>query len=83
MLTERCQTAWEKINRMKEVQFQLNLDLNDKKEVLQSDQDMLTLHKDCANISFKPDSLRVHKRLNFDLNFHQQKINYFFIFFGS
>lgn len=62
MLTERCQTAWEKINRMKEVQFQLNLDLNDKSEVLETDQEMLKLHKDCANISFKPDSLRVHKR---------------------
>lgn len=62
MLTDRCQSCWEKINRLEEVKFKLVLDLNDKKEAIDLDKDMLTLDKNCANISYKPDALRISKR---------------------
>ncbi|CAG9773184.1 unnamed protein product [Ceutorhynchus assimilis] len=53
MLMERCQAVWEKINKLNEVRFKLNLDINDKHEAIEIDKDQLTLDKNCANISFK------------------------------
>lgn len=61
MLIERCQEAWEKINKLNEVRFKLNLDINDKHEAIEIDKDQLTLDKNCANISFKTDPLRIVK----------------------
>ncbi|XP_076264113.1 tektin-2 [Rhynchophorus ferrugineus] len=61
MLIERCQDAWEKINKLNEVRFKLNLDINDKHEAIEIDTDQLTLDKNCANISFKTDPLRLVK----------------------
>ncbi|XP_050308622.1 tektin-2 [Anthonomus grandis grandis] len=61
MLSERCQEAWEKINKLNEVRFKLNLDINDKHEAIEIDKDQLTLDKNCANISFKTDPLRIVK----------------------
>lgn len=63
MLIDRCQSAWEKINKLEVVKFKLQLDLNDKTEALQIDKDMLSLDKDCANITYKTDSLKTPKRL--------------------
>lgn len=65
MLIDRCQSAWEKINKLEVVKFKLQLDLNDKNETLQIDKDMLSLDKDCANITYKTDSLKTPKRLTF------------------
>lgn len=62
MLIDRCQSAWEKINKLEVVKFKLQLDLNDKNEALQIDKDMLSLDKDCANITYKTDSLKNPKR---------------------
>lgn len=59
---ERCQAAWEKLNRLDEVRFKLNLDLNDKKEASEIDKDQLSLDRNCANISFKIDPLRIPKK---------------------
>ncbi|ERL83336.1 hypothetical protein D910_00671 [Dendroctonus ponderosae] len=61
MLIERCQAAWEKVNKLNEVRFKLNLDINDKHEAIEIDKDQLTLDKNCANISFKTDPLRIVK----------------------
>lgn len=61
-LVERCQAAWEKINRLEEVRFKLRLEINDKGEAIDIDQDQLTLDKNCANISFKIDPLRIPKK---------------------
>ncbi|XP_030760676.1 tektin-2 [Sitophilus oryzae] len=61
ILIERCQEAWEKINKLNEVRFKLQLDINDKHESIEIDQDQLTLDKNCANISFKTDPLRLVK----------------------
>lgn len=65
MLIDRCQSAWEKINRLEVVKFKLQLDLNDKNEALQIDKDMLNLDKDSANITYKTDSLKTPKRYVF------------------
>lgn len=59
LLVERCQAAWEKINRLGEVKFKLSLDLNDKEETLEIDKDQLTLDRHCAGISYKIDPLRI------------------------
>ncbi|XP_063544245.1 tektin-B1-like [Cydia strobilella] len=63
MLIDRCQSAWEKINKLEVVKFKLQLDLNDKNEALLIDKDMLSLDKDCANITYKTDSLKTPKRM--------------------
>ncbi|CAK1579553.1 unnamed protein product [Parnassius mnemosyne] len=63
LLIDRCQSAWEKINRLEVVKFKLQLDLNDKNEALQIDKDMLNLDKDCANITYKTDPLKTPKRM--------------------
>ncbi|KAJ8943826.1 hypothetical protein NQ318_020898 [Aromia moschata] len=61
LLIERCQATWEKLNKLEEVKFKLNLEINDKNEALEIDKDQLTLDKNCANITFKTDALRVVK----------------------
>lgn len=61
LLVERCQAVWEKLNKLEEVKFKLNLEINDKGEALEIDRDQLTLDKNCANITFKTDSLRTVK----------------------
>ncbi|KAL1502329.1 hypothetical protein ABEB36_007485 [Hypothenemus hampei] len=61
ILVERCQAVWEKLNKLNEVRFKLNLDINDKHEAIEIDKDQLTLDKNCANISFKTDPLRIVK----------------------
>ncbi|KAG7309648.1 hypothetical protein JYU34_004134 [Plutella xylostella] len=63
LLIDRCQSAWEKINKLEVVKFKLQLDLNDKNEALHIDKDMLSLDKDCANITYKTDSLKTPKRM--------------------
>lgn len=60
-LTERSQAAWEKINKLEEVKFQLTLDLNDKTEALEIDRHQLALEKNSANITFKINSTRIPK----------------------
>lgn len=61
LLVERCQSVWEKLNKLEEVKFKLNLEINDKNEALEIDRDQLTLDKNCANITFKTDPLRTVK----------------------
>nr|CAI5857386.1 unnamed protein product [Callosobruchus analis] len=61
LLVERCQAAWEKLNKLEDVKFKLNLEINDKGEASEIDKDQLTLDKNCANITFKIDPLRACK----------------------
>ncbi|KAL3284417.1 hypothetical protein HHI36_018577 [Cryptolaemus montrouzieri] len=60
-LMERSLAAWEKINKLQEVKFKLELDLNDKSEAREIDKEQLGLDKNCANISHKTDPLRIAK----------------------
>lgn len=59
---ERCQATWEKLNRLAEVKFKLTLDINDKTESIEIDKDQLELDKNCANITYKIDPLRIPKK---------------------
>ncbi|KAI4471376.1 tektin [Holotrichia oblita] len=59
LLIDRCQASWEKLNRLEEVRFKLTLDINDKGETIEIDQEQLKLDRNCANISYKTDSLRI------------------------
>lgn len=52
-LGERSQAVWEKINRLEEIKFQLNLDLNDKTEAVEIDREQLGLDKKSACITYK------------------------------
>ena len=58
----RVQAAWEKLNRLEEVRFQVNLDLQDKRETLEIDRENLNLDRTCASISYKPNALRTPKK---------------------
>lgn len=60
-LTERSQAAWEKINRLEEIKFQLNLDLNDKTEAVDIDGHQLALDKQSASITYKMNATRTPK----------------------
>lgn len=62
MLTDRCQASWEKLNRLDEVRFKLELEIDSKKDAVEIDKDQLTLDKNCANISYKVDPLRTPKK---------------------
>ncbi|KAG8311469.1 tektin 2 (testicular) [Homalodisca vitripennis] len=63
MLTDKAQAAWEQMNRLEEVRFQLKQDLQDKDETLEICRNNLGMDKNCANTSFKPDPLRLPKKL--------------------
>lgn len=58
---ERCQATWEKINKLEEIKYKLNLDVNDKYEALDIDREQLNQDKHSAQITFKIDPLRVVK----------------------
>ncbi|XP_076248354.1 tektin-B1 [Calliopsis andreniformis] len=61
LLTERVQASWEKLNRLEEVRFQVELEVEDKDETIRIDQENLSLDRTCANISYKPNALRTPK----------------------
>ncbi|PSN41225.1 Tektin-2 [Blattella germanica] len=61
LLTNKCMTAWEQLNRLKEVQFKLQLDVANKKSAIEIDSENLEMTKDCAGTSYKPDPLRIPK----------------------
>ncbi|XP_017885994.1 tektin-2 [Ceratina calcarata] len=60
-LTERVQSAWEKLNRLEEVRFGVQLEVEDKEETINIDRENLSLDRTCANISYKPNALRTPK----------------------
>ncbi|XP_023703797.1 tektin-B1 isoform X3 [Cryptotermes secundus] len=60
-LTNKCQTAWEQINRLKEVQFSLQLDISNKKAAVAIDKENFEMTEDCSGTSYKPDPLRIPK----------------------
>jgi tektin-2 len=60
-LHNRCQQAFEQINRLQEARHQLLNDLNDKNVAHGIDEENLALNKDSSAISFKPNPLRIPK----------------------
>lgn len=61
LLRDQCQSAWEKLNRLEDVRFKLNLEITNKKEAENIDMAQLELNKFSANITFKPDPTRIPK----------------------
>ncbi|XP_018319190.1 tektin-2 [Agrilus planipennis] len=61
LLVERCQSAWEKLNRLEEVKFKLELEINDKGEAIEIEKDQLNFDRNCANITFKTDPTRISR----------------------
>ncbi|XP_034190656.1 tektin-2 [Osmia lignaria lignaria] len=61
LLTDRVQAAWEKLNRLEEVRFQIQLEVEDKDETIKIDKENLNLDRTCANISYKPNALKIPK----------------------
>ncbi|XP_039482153.1 tektin-B1 [Drosophila santomea] len=58
LLADRCQKAWEKLNRLEEVRFKIGLEIEFKVEAVQLDNSQLALDRNSANISYKPDPTR-------------------------
>jgi hypothetical protein len=67
-LTSKCHTAWEQMNTLREVQFELQLDISNKKDAVAIDKENFKMNKDCAGTSYKPEPLRIPKKfvLSFD-----------------
>lgn len=53
--------AWEKINKLEELEINVAEDLDKKNNTINIDSELLEMTKDSSNISFKPDPLRVPK----------------------
>lgn len=62
MLRDQCQAAWEKLNRLNEVKFKVGIEIVNKTEAKELDGKQLGLNKFCANITYKPDALRVPRK---------------------
>lgn len=60
-LAEICQNAWEKINKLEELQMNVIKDLENKNNTIEIDSELLKMTKDSENISLKPDPLRAPK----------------------
>uniref|UniRef100_A0AAG5DAC8 Tektin n=1 Tax=Anopheles atroparvus TaxID=41427 RepID=A0AAG5DAC8_ANOAO len=59
LLRDQNQAAWEQLNRLQEVKFKLELDLNDKDEAQAIDSHQLQVDKHCGDVTFKTDPTRV------------------------
>ncbi|CAO1322679.1 unnamed protein product [Diamesa hyperborea] len=59
LLRDQCQSAWGKLNELNQVRFKLDLDIGDKLEATQIDDEQLRLDKSCSNITYKTDALRI------------------------
>lgn len=61
LLVGICQIAWEKINKLEELEINVAEDLDKKNNTINIDSELLEMTKDSNNISLKPDPLRVTK----------------------
>ncbi|KAL4112315.1 hypothetical protein QTP88_016127 [Uroleucon formosanum] len=75
LLVEACQIAWEKINKLEELEIHVGEDLDKKNNTINIDSDLLEMTKDSINFSLKPDPLRVPKDFNTYEKWLQQCIN--------
>nr|CAD7593296.1 unnamed protein product [Timema genevievae] len=60
-LTTKSQASWEQLNRLKEIEFKLQLDIGNKVDAINIDRENLEMDKNCSGTSFKPDPLRIPK----------------------
>ncbi|XP_063244489.1 tektin-2 [Bacillus rossius redtenbacheri] len=59
LLTNKCHAAWEQLNRLEEVEFKLQVAVENKERAISLDEENLKLDKNCSGISYKPDPLRI------------------------
>ncbi|XP_022177341.1 tektin-B1-like [Myzus persicae] len=64
LLVKVCQNAWEKINKLEELEIYVAEDLDKKNNTINIDTELLKMTKDSNNISLKPHPLRVPKDFN-------------------
>jgi len=62
LFTDMCHNAWVQLNKLREVQFKLQLDIDNKKDAVAIDRGNLEMTKDSAGTSYMPDPLRKPKR---------------------
>lgn len=62
MLRDKCQAAWEKLNRLEDIKFKIELDVDAKREAQEIDISQLDIDRYCANITFKPDAMRIPRK---------------------
>ncbi len=62
MLREQCHNAWNALNRLAETQFKVGMEISNKTGAEELDLQQLGLNKQCSNISYKPDPLRIPKK---------------------
>lgn len=62
LLSDQCQKAWEKLNRLEDVKFKLGLEVNNKAEAEHLDYTQLKLDACAANNTYKVDPTRQPKK---------------------
>jgi tektin-2 len=62
LLTSECHNAWVQLNKLREVQYKLQLDIDNKKEAVAIERGNLEMTKDSAGTSYMPDPQRKPKR---------------------
>jgi len=62
LFTDMCHNAWVQLNKLREVQFKLQLDIDNKTDAVAIDRGNLEMTKDSAGTSYMPDPLRKPKR---------------------
>lgn len=62
MLSDQCQVAWDKLNRLTEIKGKLNVEILHKNEARTCDYQQRVINEDCSNVTFKTDPLRNPKK---------------------
>lgn len=62
LLRQQCQKAWQKLNILEAVLFNVQLDITNKREAIAIDKAGLDLDQFCSNIGYKTDPLRAPKK---------------------
>jgi len=62
LLTGMCYNAWVQLNKLREAQIKLQLDIDNKKDAVAIDRGNLETTKGSAGTSYMPDPLRKPKR---------------------
>ena len=66
-LTSKCQNAWVQLNRLREAQFKLQLDIDNKTDAVAIDKGNLEMAKNSTGTSYIPDPLRKPKKFVYDI----------------
>lgn len=62
MLSDQCQSAWDKLNRLLEAKGKLHIEIIHKDEARLCDYQQRELNENCSNVTFKTDPMRNPKK---------------------